>query len=57
MSGIETVDMRPHTLDQGQLTIDFESREEPSKSPLSTRSTLRARRAQYNANRIRRTTL
>jgi hypothetical protein len=66
MSGIETADMRSsHTLDQGQLTTDSESVEElpslPSYLALQvsasyySRSTLRAPRAQYNANQIRRT--
>jgi len=45
MSGIEAADMRPHTLDQGQITTDSESVEDlpslpshtwPSKSPLPT---------------------
>jgi hypothetical protein len=67
MSGIETADMNPHTLDQGQLrlTTDSKSVEDlpslPSHLALQvsashySRSTLRAPRAQYNANRIHRT--
>jgi hypothetical protein len=33
MSGIKTADMRPHTLDQGQLTTDSESVEELPSLP------------------------
>ena len=59
MNGIETADIRPQRLDQGQVITDSESVEErpsrltawPSMSPLPTIPTPRAPRAPYNADR------